>query len=117
LVTLKVLSPLAPNLTLGNTRLLTEVVRSTTPVPLSAGCCGLVLALSVRVSVALCAPSASGVNATPREQLVEGATVIGIGPQVPVPLNAYSGSDAVALETTSGWILPLLVTVRLLVTV
>jgi hypothetical protein len=50
-------------------------------------------------------------------QLVEGATVIGIGPQVPVPLNAYSGSDAIALETTSGWILPLLVTVRLLVTV
>ena len=47
------MSPLAPNFTFPKTRLFTDVVRSATPVPLSVECCGLVLALSVNVSVAL----------------------------------------------------------------
>jgi len=112
------LSPLAPNFTFPKTRLLTDVVISATPVPLSVECCGLVLALSVSVSVALWAPSALGVNATPSVQFALGATVIGIAPQVPVPLSAYSaGSDETALDTTSGWVAPVLVTVRFLVTV
>ena len=93
---------MAPNFVLANVRLLTEVVRSATPVPLSAECCGLVVALSVSVSVALCGPSALGVNATPSVQFALAATVIGIAPQVPVPLSTYSGSEVIALETTSG---------------
>jgi len=44
--------------------------------------------------------------------------VIGIAPHVPVPLSEYSaGSDDIALDTTSGWVAPVLVTVRFLVTV
>jgi hypothetical protein len=102
-----------PNFTCPYTRLFTDVVRSTTPVPLSAACCGLVVALSVSVSVALWAPSALGVNATPRVQFALGATVIGIAPHVPVALREYSaGSDDIALDTTSGWVAPVLVTVR-----
>ena len=74
--------------------------------------------MSVSAIVALCAPSAFGVKATPRVQLEIGATVIGIAPQVPVPLSEYSaGSDDIAPETISGWILPVLVTVRVFVTV
>jgi len=107
------LSPFAPNFTLPNVRLLAEVVKSATPVPLSDECCGLVAALSVSVSVASWTPSALGVNATPSVQLVLGVTVIGIAPQVPVPLREYSaGSDDIALDTTSGWVAPELVTVR-----
>ena len=117
MVTLKVFSPLAPNFTCPYTRLLAVVVRSATPVPLSAGCCGLVVVLSVSVSVAPCAPSALGVNETRSVQLPLGATVIGIAPHVPVPLITYSGSDDVALDTTSGWVAPVLVTVRVFVTV
>ena len=85
------------------------------PVPVSATCCGLVVALSVRVKVALCAPTLLGANAIPIVQLVLGATVIGMGPQVPVPLSAYSGSDGVALEMVSEWVAPVLETVRFLV--
>src|SRR5580693_7145498 len=36
---------------------------------------------------------------------------MGSGPQVPVPLRAYSGSEGVAAETVSGLVLPVLVTV------
>lgn len=108
---------MAPNFTSGYARLLTDVVRSATPVPLSAGCCGLVVELSVRVRVAPCDPSALGVNETPSVQFPLGETVIGIAPHVPVPLRAYSGSDGVALDTTNGWVAPVLVTVRFLVTV
>ena len=118
MVTLKVLSPVAPNFTLPNTRLSVEVVRSAIPVPLSVDCCGLVVALSVSVSVAPCEPSVLGVNATPSVQFVLGATVIGIAPHVPVPLSEYSdGSDDIALETISGLVAPVLVTVSVLVTV
>ena len=109
---------MAPNFTFPNERLFTDVVRSATPVPLSATCCGLVAALSVSVSVAPCAPSAPGVNATPRVQFALGATVIGIAPHVPVPLRTYSaGSDDIALDTTSECVAPVLVIVRLFVTV
>ena len=74
--------------------------------------------MSLSVSVALCAPSALGVNATPSVQFALGVTVMGIAPHVPVPLRVYSdGSDEIALETTSGWVAPVLVTVRFLVTV
>ena len=118
MVTVNVFSPLVPNFWLRNARLFTEVVISATPVPLSAECCGLVVALSVSVSVAPCGPSALGVHATPSVQFVLGATAIGIAPHVPVPLSEYSdGSDDIALETISGLVAPVLVTVSVLVTV
>ena len=78
------------------------------PAPENVTCCGLVVALSEIISDALFAPTAAGVNDTPIVQFVLGATVIGIAPQVPVPLRAYSESDGVALETTSGWAAPVL---------
>jgi hypothetical protein len=116
LVTLRVVTPLAPNFTLPNTRLLFEVVRSTMPVPLRATRCGLVAVLSLIESVALCAPAAAGVNATASVHEVSGSTVTGIAPHVPVPLGAYSESDGVALEITRG-ARPEFRTVRSLVTV
>jgi hypothetical protein len=116
LVTLKVVTPLAPNFTLPNTRLLFEVVRSTMPVPLSDTRCGLVAVLSLIESVALCAPAAPGVNATASVHDVPGATITGIAPHVPVPLGAYSESDGVPLEMTRG-ARPEFRTVRSLVTV
>lgn len=87
------------------------------PVPLSATCCGLLVALSKTCSVALCAPAALGANATPSVHDDLGATVTGIGPHVPVPLRAYSESDDVAAEMTSELGLPVLSTVRFLATV
>jgi hypothetical protein len=99
---------LVPKVTLPKIKLLLLVDRPAMPAPLSATCCGLVVALSVRVRVALCAPTLLGVNAIPSVQFVLGATVMGIGPQVPVPLSAYSGSDGVALETISEWVAPVL---------
>ena len=90
-----------PKVTLPKVTLLLVVERPAMPVPLSAECCGLVVALSVRVKVALCAPTLLGLNANPSVQLVLGATVMGIAPHVPEPLSAYSGSDGVALETIS----------------
>jgi len=114
LVTLKDSADLRPNFTLPNTRPLFDSVRPAMPAPESVESCGLVLALSKIISVALCGPSALGVNATPSVQLVLGATVIGIEPHVPVPLRAYSaGSDDVALPMTSGWVAPVLLTVRI----
>jgi hypothetical protein len=106
-----------PNFTLPNVELVLEVLKPPMPVPERATCCGLVVALSLSASVALCRPSEAGVNATPSEQDLRGATVTGIAPQVPVPLNAYSGSEVVALETISGFLLPLLDTVTVLVEV
>jgi hypothetical protein len=86
--------------------------------PKSVECCGLVVALSKIISVALCGPSAVGVNLTPIVQMVLGATVIGIAPHVPVPLKAYSaGSDDVVLPMNSEWVAPVLETVRFLVSV
>jgi len=115
---LKDITVLMPNFTLPNTRLLREVVKSTMPVPLSETLCDPVPPLSVRVSFALRAPVALGVNATPSVQDDLGATVTGIAPQVPAPLMAYSaGSDDFALEITSGLVLPVLVTVRFFATV
>ena len=52
MLTLNDCVPLAPNFTLPNTRLLFEVVRSTTPVPVRVTFCGLVVALSDSVRVA-----------------------------------------------------------------
>ena len=106
-----------PNFTLANVRLLLVVMRPAMPVPVSDTCCGLVAALSLIVSDALCAPIALGVNATPIVQFVLGATVIGIAPQVPVPLKAYSESDGVALEIVSECDAPVFATVTFFVTV
>jgi hypothetical protein len=108
LVTLKASVPLTPNFTSPNSRLLLVVVRPAMPVPVSVTCWGLVVALSLSVNDAGRAPTASGVNDTPIVQFVLGAMVIGIAPQVLVPLRAYSESDGIALETTSGWVAPVL---------
>lgn len=117
MVTATVLIPLAPNFSLRNVRLLAEVVRVTVPVPLSAECCGLVVALSVRVSVALCAPTVAGAKVSPSVQFPLGATVIGAMPQVPAPVTVNSaGSDDTALEMISGWVAPVLVTVTVFAT-
>ena len=118
MVTVKVLRPLVPNFWLRNVRLFTEVVISAIPVPLSAECCGLVEALSVSVNVALCAPSVAAPNATSSAQFELGATVIGIGPQVPPPVTVKcAGSDVIALEIISEWSVPVLVTFTVLATV
>ena len=88
------------------------------PVPESVECCGLVLVLSKIVTEALCVPIALGVNASPSVQVVLGATVMGIGPQFPVLFIAYSaGSDEIAPEMISGFVAPVLLTVRFFVTV
>ena len=108
MVTLKASVPLTPNFTSPNSRLLLVVVRPAMPVPVSVTCWGLVVALSLNVSEALCVPTALGANVNPIVQFVLGATVMGIAPQVPVPLREYSESDGVALETTSGWLAPVL---------
>ena len=73
--------------------------------------------MSESISEALCAPTVAGVKDTPSVQFVLGATVIGIGPHVPLPLRVYSELDGVAFETSSGWVAPVLVTVRFFVTV
>ena len=118
MVTLKDTVGLRPNFTLPNTRPLFDNARPAMPAPESVECCGLPVALSKIISVALRAPSAAGVNATPSVQVVFGATVIGIAPHVPVPLRAYSaGSDDVALPMTSEWLAPALSTVRFFVRV
>ena len=89
------------------------VVRPAMPVPLSATCCGLVVALSVSVSDALGAPTASGVNPTPSVHDVLGASVTGIAPHVPALVTANSaGSVETALEMISALVAPVLVTVR-----
>src|SRR5208283_3990128 len=95
-----------------------DTTRSANPVPDSATVCGLFLALSSSVSVALRTPSAFGVNATPSVQDFLGATVTGIAPHVAVPLSAYSaGSDDIAAEMTNELVLPVFWTVRLFATV
>ena len=102
MVTAKDCGDLTPNFTLPNARLVFDRDISAMPVPESAECCGLVVALSKIISVALSASAALGVNDTPSVQFVLGATTIGIAPQVPVALRANSArSDGVALETTS----------------
>jgi len=118
LTTVKVFTAVDPIFTFPNTRLLTEVVRSTMPVPVSAELCGLVVALSLSVSDALSALAAAGVNATASVHDVLGATVTGIAPQVPVSLRANSaGSDEAALEMTRELVAPVFLTVRVLVVV
>ena len=113
-MTVRLVVAAEPNLTLPNNEVVLEVLNPPIPVPESDTCCGLVVALSLSASVALCRPSEPGVNATPSEQDFRGPTVTGIAPQVPFPFNAYSGSDVIALETISGWLLPLLDTVTVL---
>ncbi len=108
MTTLKASTPLRPNSTSPNTRLLFVVVRSAMPVPLSVTFRGLVAVLLSIASDAPCAPTLLGVNATPSVQFVLGATVTGIAPQVPPPVREYSESDGVALEMTSEWVLPVL---------
>ena len=106
-----------PNVTLPHAKLVTEVVRVVRPVPLKVTCFGLVIALSLIVSDALCAPTVLGVNATANVHDVLGASITGIAPHVPPPVNAYSKSDAVALAIINGFFAPVLVTVAFLVTV
>jgi hypothetical protein len=102
LVKLKDDAGLRPNFSLPNTKLFFDSVKPAIPVPESVDFCGLVVALSNSISVALCEPSALGVKVTGRVQVVLGATVIGIAPQVPAPPRTYSaGSEDVALEITS----------------
>ena len=84
------------------------------PVPDNVTCCGLVVALSKIMSVAGCAPAELGENEMPSLQFALAATVMGTGPQVPVPLNAYSGSEGVAPPITSAFALPVFVTVTVL---
>jgi hypothetical protein len=114
LVMVTLFAAVEPNFTLPNTELVLEVLRPPIPVPESATCCGLVVALSLIVSVASCDPSEAGLNATPSVQDFRGATLTGIAPQVPCPFNAYSGSEVAALETISWFLLPLLDTVTVL---
>jgi hypothetical protein len=45
---------------------------------------------------------------------LRGASVTGIAPQVPFPFSAYSGSEIVALDTVSIFLLPLLDSVTVL---
>jgi hypothetical protein len=71
----------------------------------------------VSISVALCAPVALGVNATPSVQDDLGQTITGIAPHDPVPLRAYSESDGVAPEMTSELEVPWFWTVRFFVSV
>ena len=118
MVTLRDCTDLTPNFTLPNARLVFDRDISAMPVPDNAECCGPVLALSKTISVALCAPTALGVNDTPSVQVVLGATVIGIAPQVPPPLKAYSaGSDDIAFEMISGLVDPVFLIVRFFVAV
>jgi len=118
LVTLNDSADLAPNFTLPKTKLVFERESPAMPLPDSADCCGLVAALSNRVNVALCAPTEFGANDTPSVQFVFGASVIGIAPQVPVPLSVDSaGSDDIAFEMISGLVDPVFLTVRFFVTV
>jgi len=118
LVTLNDSADLAPNFTLPKTKLVFERESPAMPLPDSADCCGLVAALSNRVNVALCPPTEFGANDTPSVQFVFGASVIGIAPQVPVPLNVDSaGSDDIAFEMISGLVDPVFLTVRFLVAV
>ena len=105
------LDSLGAELTSPNTRLLLVVVRPAMPVPVSVTCCGLLVALSESISEAGCGPTALGENEIPSVQCVPCASVTGSGPQVPVPLRAYSGSEGVAAETISELVLPVLVTV------
>jgi hypothetical protein len=118
LVTLTDCAELLPNFTLAKARLVFVKDRPAMPLPENVDCCGLVAALSKIVSVALCEPTAFGVNATPSVQFVLGATVIGTAPQVPLPLRAYSaGSDEMAFGMISGLVAPVFLTVRFFVTV
>ena len=114
LVTVKLVAAVEPNLTLPKVELVLEVLRPPMPVPESATCCGLVVALSLMARVALCKPSEAGVKATPSEHDLRGPTDTGIAPQVPFPFKAYSGSVVIALETINGFLLPLLDTVTVL---
>lgn len=117
MTTRTVLSCFAPNFTSPNIRLLCLIVRPAMPVPLRATCCGLLGVLSVNVSVAACGPTELGENATASVHDLVGASVTGIGPQVPAAVTANSAeSDDIALEMISGFFLPVLRIVRCFVT-
>ena len=75
------------------------------------------MALSLSVIVALCVPTAFGVNATASVHDVLGASVTGIAPQVPLLPAENSGSDEIALEMIKGLAAPVLWTVSVLVAV
>lgn len=75
------------------------------------------MALSLSVRVALCVPTAFGVNAIASVHDVLGASVTGIAPQVPLLPAENSGSDEIALEMISELAAPVLWTVRVLVAV
>jgi hypothetical protein len=87
---------------------------STVPVPLAATCCGLLDALSLTESVALCAPSVLGVNPI---AIVHVAKCANPPPgQVVAPVAANSGSFEVTLPMNSKFV-PVFWTVMFLVTV
>ncbi len=86
--------------------------------PEKVDCCGLFAALSKISSVALCVPTAFGVNATLSVQFVLRGIVTGIAPQVPLPFRTYSaGSDEIAFDMISELVAPVFLTVRFFVTV
>jgi len=58
-----------------------------------------------------------GLKATPIVQFCFGATVIGIAPQVPLPLKLYSASDGIALEIASEFTAPVFAIVTFFVSV
>src|SRR5260370_21490298 len=89
-------------------------VMSATPVPLAATCCGLLAALSWTDSVALCGPSALGVNPIAIVQVIVGASPP--PGQVVAPVAANSGSFVVTLTMNSGFV-PVFLTVMFLLTV
>jgi hypothetical protein len=72
-----------PTTTVPKLKLLAERVTGATPVPVSAVVCGLLLASSLTVSVAVALPNAEGVNVTPILQLFPAPSVLGLRGQFP----------------------------------
>ena len=102
-----------PIFTLANPKLAGVTVISTVPVPLAATCCGLLDALSLTESVALCAPIVLGVKPIAIVQVAKCASPP--GGQLVAPVAANSGSFEVTLPTNSRFV-PAFLTVRFLVT-
>ena len=114
LETVTVLTTLVPNVVLPIAKLFGVTVMSTVPVPNSATCCGLVAVLSLTESVALRAPSASGVK-----PIAIVHVRVGESPpagQVVAPVANSAGSLEVTLPMNSRCV-PVFLTVRFLVDV
>jgi len=108
------LTAFEPSFTLPNAKLVgvTDIV--IVPVPLTATLCGLLDALSLTDSVALCSPSALGVNPIAIVQVARCANPP--AGHVVAPVAANSGSFEVTLPTNNMFA-PVFFTVMILVTV